>query len=194
MTSPTIDWPRRTDRLSLRPLRPDDLDQLFKISADPEVSRWLLDVVTDPERYRVDQLNTLNDPTNFSSVIEREGAIIGEAFGHLQDAMGQSVADPDLLTHREASIGYVLDPAHAGNGYATEVTAELLRMAFDELGVRRVTAGCFADNRASVRVLEKNGFRREQYGVADSWHAELGWIDGCTYAILEQQWRAAAAG
>ena len=30
--------------------------------------------------------------------------------------------------------------------------------------------------------------RREQHGVRDSWHADLGWIDGFTYAILAEEW------
>jgi RimJ/RimL family protein N-acetyltransferase len=61
--------------------------------------------------------------------------------------------------------------------------------AFDRLGVRRITAGCFADNLASVRILEKIGMRREQHGVRDSWHAKLGWVDGYTYSILAEWWR-----
>jgi RimJ/RimL family protein N-acetyltransferase len=40
-----------------------------------------------------------------------------------------------------------------------------------------------------VRILEKVGFRREEYGVGDSWHAELGWLDGCSYALLAASWR-----
>jgi RimJ/RimL family protein N-acetyltransferase len=63
--------------------------------------------------------------------------------------------------------------------------------AFTELGVRRITAGCFADNLASVRILEGLGMRREQHGVEDSWHEELGWIDGYTYGLLASEWRAA---
>jgi RimJ/RimL family protein N-acetyltransferase len=61
--------------------------------------------------------------------------------------------------------------------------------AFGRLAVRRITAGCFADNLASVRVLEKVGMRREQHGIGDSWHAELGWVDGYTYALLAETWR-----
>ena len=41
----------------------------------------------------------------------------------------------------------------------------------------------------SWRVMEKCGMRREQHGVQDSWHAELGWVDGYTYAILAEDWR-----
>jgi RimJ/RimL family protein N-acetyltransferase len=47
-----------------------------------------------------------------------------------------------------------------------------------------------SDDLASWRVLEKLGMRREQHGIRDSRHAELGWIDGFTYAMLEEEWRA----
>lgn len=59
----------------------------------------------------------------------------------------------------------------------------------EDLTHRRLTAGCFAGNLASVRILEKVGMRREQHGVADSWHAELGWVDGYTYGLLAETWR-----
>jgi RimJ/RimL family protein N-acetyltransferase len=36
--------------------------------------------------------------------------------------------------------------------------------------------------------MEKLGMRREQHGVADSFHAELGWVDGFEYAILAEEW------
>jgi len=36
--------------------------------------------------------------------------------------------------------------------------------------------------------MEKLGMRREQHGIRDSWHAELGWIDGFTYGILAEEW------
>jgi RimJ/RimL family protein N-acetyltransferase len=43
-------------------------------------------------------------------------------------------------------------------------------------------------------VLEKAGMRREQHGVEDSWHAELGWVDGYQYAMLAREWRALHEG
>lgn len=79
----------------------------------------------------------------------------------------------------------------AGIGYGAEIAEKLLEVAFEDLGVRRVTAGCFADNSASWKILEKIGMRREQHGVQDSWHAELGWLDGYTYGLLADESRAA---
>ena len=55
----------------------------------------------------------------------------------------------------------MLHPDHAGHGYATEAVRELLRLCFTDLGLRRVTANCFADNDASWRLMERVGMRRE---------------------------------
>ena len=105
------------------------------------------------------------------------------------DGMGQ----PGMPPRTEAHLGYLFDPAYGRRGYATEAVIAMVAHAFDRLGIRRITAGCYADNLASVRVLEKVGMRREQHGVGDSWHAELGWVDGYTYALLAETWRRPAA-
>ncbi|WP_344065088.1 GNAT family protein [Nostocoides vanveenii] len=61
----------------------------------------------------------------------------------------------DTPTHRrrsdaEGSIGYLLDPAVHGRGLSTEIGAALLALAFEDLGLHRVTAGCFAGNIAAT--------------------------------------------
>jgi RimJ/RimL family protein N-acetyltransferase len=181
-----VSWPQRTERLVLRQVREEDVDRLLEFRNKPEVSRWLLKTVVDAEKFRAAWMRTLTDPRDHSSVIELDGVVIGTTSLDVRDGMGQDQAEE--LVGAEAEIGYTLDPAYAGHGYATEVAVALLRICFEDLGVHRVTAGCFADNVASWRVLEKVGMRREQHGVQDSWHAELGWVDGYTYAILAEEW------
>lgn len=65
---------------------------------------------------------------------------------------------------------------------------EILRICFTDLGLRRVVAHCFARNEASWRLMERVGMRREAHTVEDSLHAELGWLDGYSYAILAREW------
>ena len=36
--------------------------------------------------------------------------------------------------------------------------------------------------------------RREQHGVEDSWHSELGWVDGYQYAMLASEWHTPRTG
>ncbi len=55
---------------------------------------------------------------------------------------------------------------------------------------RRATAGAFADNLASIRVMEKFGMTIEGRSRRDSLHRELGWVDGVSAAILAEDWRA----
>ena len=186
MTKDTI-LPRRTARLLLRPVRDDDLDTMLAYRNDPRVYEWLLRTTVDPAEYRKTWLGTLENPRDYSVVAELDGAVIGDGTLEVEDGMGQDKSPESRGC--EALIGYTLSPEHAGRGYATEIARELLMVAFGDLGLRRVTAGCYADNLASARILEKIGMRREEHGVKDSWHQERGWIDGYTYAILREEWK-----
>jgi RimJ/RimL family protein N-acetyltransferase len=87
----------------------------------------------------------------------------------------------------------VLAPEHAGRGYATEAVRELVRVCFEELGLRRVLAQCFADNHASWRLMERLGMRREMYTVNESLHRSGEWLDGMMYALLADEWAAREA-
>jgi len=55
-------------------------------------------------------------------------------------------------------LGYWYGRSHWGQGYATEAARPVLRLAFEDMGAERLTAGWFADNSASGAVLEKLGF------------------------------------
>ena len=65
----------------------------------------------------------------------------------------------------------------------------MIRICFEELGLRRLTAECFADNEPSWRLMERVGMRRESYAVKDALHRELGWADSTTYALLATEWQ-----
>lgn len=187
MTARDITWPRAAGPLKLRPQREEDIDRILGWRNLPQVTRWLIRTVVEPEEFRRSWLDSVADPEDIRLVAFAGDEIVGVGELWISDAMGQSHVPDGTWRKAEAGIGYLIDPAHAGKGHATAIGRMLLDLAFDDLGVHRVTAGCFADNLASVRVLEKLGMRREQYGVQDSWHAELGWIDGCTYALLASE-------
>ncbi len=89
----------------------------------------------------------------------------------------------------QAEVGWCLDPAYQGKGYAAEAVAGLIRVCFEDLGIRRVVANSFADNTASWRLMERLGMRRELYTVAESLHRTKGWVDGVGYALLADEWR-----
>jgi ribosomal-protein-alanine N-acetyltransferase len=57
-------------------------------------------------------------------------------------------------------IGYAINRSQRGRGFATEMATALTGWAMDQPGVRRVTADCLETNAASIRVLQKAGFRQ----------------------------------
>jgi RimJ/RimL family protein N-acetyltransferase len=84
-------------------------------------------------------------------------------------------------------------PEAGGRGLGTEAVRELVRHAFDDLGLRRVIAECFADNEPSWRLMERIGMRREAHHELDSLHRDLGWQDEYVYALLADDWRATSS-
>jgi RimJ/RimL family protein N-acetyltransferase len=186
MTTADVTWPRPAGQLQLRPPTSEDLDQVLTWRNHPDVMRWLLRTEVDPDAYRKACLDSAGKPNEHFAVADADGVIVGTGSLDVSDAMGQTQGD--AWRGAEGTLGYLIDPKHAGNGYATAIGRALLDLAFNELKLHRVTAGCFADNVASWRVMEKLGMRREQHGVQDSWHAELGWVDGYTYGILNDEW------
>lgn len=175
--------------LVLREAEDADIERLLSFRNDPAANRFMLRTRVEPELFRQQWHPVPGSDTDFSCVAELAGSVVAMGFLEVADGMGQ----PGMPRRTEGTIGYLVDPAFAGRGIATDLARGLLAAAFDRLGLRRVTAGCNADNHASVRVLEKAGMRREQHGIEDSWHSELGWVDGYQYALLDREWRLRSA-
>jgi RimJ/RimL family protein N-acetyltransferase len=179
----------RVGSLLLREATAVDIEHLLTFRNDPDVNRFMMRTSVDPEEFRKDWLAIPDSDRDFSCVAELDGTVVAMGFLEVEDGMGQ----PGMPEGTEGLIGYIVHPDFAGRGVASDLARGLLAAAFGHLGLRRVTAGCNADNGPSVRVLEKAGMRREQHGVEDSWHAELGWVDGYQYAMLAREWEALQA-
>ena len=83
-----------------------------------------------------------------------------------------------------ASLGYWMGAAYARQGYMTAAVGALLPFAFGTLRLHRVEAACIPANVASIRLLEKTGFKRE--GFARQYLCIDGvWQDHLLYARLK---------
>ncbi|MBC1250441.1 GNAT family N-acetyltransferase [Listeria welshimeri] len=66
---------------------------------------------------------------------------------------------------QSAFVGYFLDKAHNGNGYATEAVQLIVDFGFDILGLHRIEAGVMPRNERSKQVLLKAGFHLEGLAI-----------------------------
>lgn len=187
-TVPEINWPVRTDRLTLRPATPEDLRAVYEIRSLPEVGQWMPDLPTSYDAWVLAQGQRGGLERMVAVLLgDPNPTVIGHLYLRVEDAWSQ-VEVRDQATRAQAEVGWAFDPAHQGQGYATEAVRELLRVCFEDLGVRRVVALAFADNAPSLLVMERVGMRREALMVKESLHRELGWVDGVTYALLAEEW------
>jgi RimJ/RimL family protein N-acetyltransferase len=193
-----LSWPKRTERLTLRPITEEDVEALWQIRRQESVGRWMTSTSTDRHRFA----ELMADPDRMAKTLvilapgpgDRAGeVVIGDLMIAPEDAWAQAeVADEAAGT--QAEIGWCIDPAAEGQGFATEAVRELIRVAFEELGLRRVFANCFAANESSWRLMERLGMRREALNRKDSLHRTGEWMDGTTYALLADEWRGAQPG
>jgi RimJ/RimL family protein N-acetyltransferase len=176
-----------TERLVLRPFTAEDFDALYAYQSRPDVATWLLWDARTEEEVRVALAKKLA-----SVAIVEEGDVLALAI--IRKETGELVGDVilDLLSaeHRTGEIGYIVHPDHQGHGYAAEACREVLRIAFEDLGLHRVIGRVEPRNRASARVLEKLGMRREATFVENEF-IKGEWQSEGIYAILDREWREA---
>jgi ribosomal-protein-alanine N-acetyltransferase len=157
-----------------------DADALVRHANDAEVARHLRDRFPHP--YRLEdaraflRMTAAADPsTNFAIVVD------GEACGGLGFVRGTDVE------RFSAEVGYWLGQAWWGRGITTEALRLFTDYAFDSLGLLRLFALPFADNAASIRVLEKAGFQRE--GTLRASAVKFGQPrDQAMYARVSDRW------
>lgn len=182
-----VPWPIRTARLSLRPATPDDVDATWAFRREPSVTEWLTHRIETRDEYA--EVFLAEDRLASTLVIERDGGVVGDLMLRIEDPWAQAEV-AEQAKGSQAELGWVVAPSYAGQGIGTEAVHAVLGICFEHLGLRRVTALCFADNTPSWRLMERVGMRREEYNVRDSLHRDRGWLDGMGYALLAEEWRA----
>jgi RimJ/RimL family protein N-acetyltransferase len=184
-----VSWPVRTARLQLRAAVADDAESTWVYRRLEAVYNWLTWGVGDYEEYRAAFEHAPRLAKTL--VVELDGVVIGDLMVAIEDAWAQAEV-AEQARGVQAELGWSFSPDYTGRGYATEAVRELIRICFTDLGLRRVTANCFAANEASWRLMERVGMRRELYAVRESLHRSGAWLDGMGYALLADEWAAMA--
>ncbi|HBZ78918.1 MULTISPECIES: GNAT family N-acetyltransferase [Brevibacillus] len=150
-----------TETVYLRPLGMDDAAELLEL-------RLRNHAFLQPfEPIRSSSFLTLTGQQEQIAQAEKDFAAgTGYAFGvflrETDDMIGR-VALSNVVrgAWQNATIGYFMDQSCNQKGYTTAAVRLALAFAFQEAGLHRVQAAVMPRNTASIRVLEKNGFRKE---------------------------------
>jgi len=87
----------------------------------------------------------------------------------------------------QAELGCTLHKDFQGNGYATEALSRMVDFLFHTLNKHRLVASIDPRNIASIRLIERLGFRKEGY-FKESYYLRGQWTDDVIYAMLRKEW------
>ena len=172
-----------TERLLLRKLTLDDLDELAAIFAKPEVFWWAerrgLTRDETEQMLRERFINRWEEQGygHFGVIRKSDERLIGYT------GLGIPYFLPEVLPAVE--IGYRFDPDAWGQGYATEASVASLDFGFDTVGLERIIAIYHIDNERSGLVMQRLGMKIER----DTVHPESGEALR-VYEIFKDEWRA----
>ena len=143
----------KTERLMLRPWEENDAEELFRYASSPDVgpiAGW--PVHTSVENSREIIRDVLSVPETFAIVWKETNLPIG--------SIGLKMGSATDLTDAadECELGYWLGVPYWGHGIMPEAVNEMLRHAFEDLGMKKVWCGYYDGNIKSKRVQEKCGF------------------------------------
>lgn len=140
----------KTERLILRPWRENDAENLYLYASDPQVgppAGW--PPHTSVENSREIIRTVLSAPETYAVCLKETGKPIGSIGLHRND-----LAEQD----DEFELGYWIGRPFWGQGMIPEAAREMLRHAFEDLGMMRIWCGYYDGNVKSCRVQEKLGF------------------------------------
>ena len=172
-----------TERLSLRKLHPSDAESLFAILSDRELTRFYDDEAFTKISQAREQLAAWDRGYEEWRVIRwgitRRGT---------DTVLGTCGYYGFHRWHARASLGYELARPYWRQGIMTEALAAVIGFGFKQVGLNRIQAVLMPANVASVKLLEKLGFRGEgllrQY---ENW-GDKGPVDLLIFSLLRQEY------
>lgn len=142
----------KTERLILRHWEENDAESLFEYAKDPDVgpiAGWYAHNSEEESRSIIK--NVLNGKEAYAVCLKTDN----RAIGAVELMFNRPITEND----DECELGYWIGKPFWGQGLIPEAAEEMLRRAFEDLGVNKVWCGYYDGNYKSKRVQEKLGFK-----------------------------------
>jgi ribosomal-protein-alanine N-acetyltransferase len=170
-------------RLLLRRVIETDVDEIFELRSNPETMKFIPRPLAKTKEDALIHLKTIdenienNKGINWAITLKGNPKLIG-IIGHYR-------LQPE--NHR-CEIGYMILPQYNGQGIVTEAIKLVLEYGFDDLQMHSIEAVIDPENKASERVLQKNGFVKEAHILENElWDGKF-W-DTVIYSILKRNFK-----
>lgn len=173
-----------TERLILRPWTIDDADSLYKYAKNPlvgPIAGWPVHTSVDNSREIIKSV--LSASEIYAACLKENNKAIG--------SIGLLIGEKSNINipEDEAEIGYWIGVPFWGQGLIPEALRELMRYAFDDLGMKQLWCGYFDGNEKSKKVQEKCGFQYHHTNKDIEWKLMNDRRTEHITSITRLQWR-----
>jgi RimJ/RimL family protein N-acetyltransferase len=174
-----------TTRLHIRPVKVDDSKAMFKYRSHAETNEFLSlrpkseNDVKEFIKKTNSQINIEGSWFQFVLIEKNSNSLIGDIGIHFIE---------DGSDNKQVEIGYTLDKDYRGKGFATEALRVVIDYLFKDLNKHRISASIDPKNSASIKLIERLGFRKEAHFVESLFFHDQ-WVDDVIYALLSKEWR-----
>ena len=176
----------KTTRLIIRDPSATDIHGWHRLMSDPKTMYYLDDIMTstlEESRKNLEiAIAESQNPNRKKYFLTIEHGNTGNFIG----TVGYTVTN-EIPLGKFVGLGYFILPEFHGQGYMTEAVKEVVRFAFEDNGVYRISTGCLSENRASERVMQKCGFIKEAEFKSFVWH-DGAIKDRVEYRLLKDEW------
>lgn len=172
-----------TERLLLRPVTLDDAEAMFDYASDIENTRYtfLTNQNLEETKSNIAQFYLANPLGRWGIELKSNGKFIGTIDLHK--------IDPVL---KKATIGYIINKKYWNQGLTTEANRSVIELAFEKIGMNKLTALHDKANPASGKVMKKSGMRfshAEPYASMDQ-HEEGRIVTRVHYILTKEDYFA----
>ena len=174
------DFPKlETERLLLTAFVKSDAEELFKIRSDDRVIKYLDRPVHKNISESELMINTIlqnyKDKIGINWMIRKKDT--SEVIGYI--GYWRLIRE-----NVRAEIGYAISPGYWGNGFMQETLSKIVDFGFKQFCLHSIEANVNPANIASIKLLEKSGFKREAY-YREDYLFNGKYLDSAIYCLLE---------
>jgi ribosomal-protein-alanine N-acetyltransferase len=167
-----------SQRLILRQVMVEDVNEIFFLRSDKEVLKFL----DRPPAKSVEEAKQFIDKLKVLEA-NQEGITWAIALKEDVKLVGTISYWNIFKEHYRAEIGYVLHPGFQGKGIMQEAISAVLEYGFTTMNIHSVEANVNPYNHASIKLLERNQFKREGY-FKENYYFNGQFLDSAIYSLL----------
>jgi RimJ/RimL family protein N-acetyltransferase len=171
-----------TDRIIIRPITLADKNEIFAYRSDAVTNKyqgWIPKTIDEVEIFIGKVSKQIDEPDTWFQFI-----IIEKKTYKIVGDMGLHFFDTE---NRQVEIGCTLNKEFQNKGYATESIKIIIDYLFEKLNKHRIIASIDPDNKRSIQLVERIGFRKEAH-LVESLLINGKWVDDLIYALIEKDW------